>query len=154
MKLKLIFRIDGKGYGLEIDAVQEIMEAPKIHPVPNQRGGLIGAVNVHGEVLPVIDLPVLMGSPVAARDACLIVLTPAFRSLVLAVDRLEQILPLDLEQLAVSAETEADSFSRGGLACEAGDPVHLLSTSVVFERLERIFKANGGSYGFECDDRR
>lgn len=154
MQLTLIFRIDGKEYGLEVDAVQEIIEDPKIYPVPKQGDCLSGAVNVHGEVLPVIDLPSLMGLPVAVRDACLIVLTPALRSLVLAVDRLGHILPLDLEQFTMSAEAANDGFSRETLEGEDGSPVHLLDTNVVFERLERIFKANGGSYGPECDDRR
>lgn len=140
MMLTLVFQIDGRDYGLELDAVQEIIEDPKVYPVPKQVACLGGAVNVHGEVMPVIDLPALLGSSSESlRDERLIVLAPAFRSLVLAVERVGDILPLQLEQSRVRGPADDDVFSRGMLERQGKAPLYLLDTNAVFERLAVYF---------------
>lgn len=140
MTLTLVFQIDGRDYGLELDAVQEIIEDHKVYPVPKQVACLAGAVNVHGEVLPVIDLPALLGSSAESlRDERLIVLAPAFRSLVLAVERVGDILPLQLDQCGVRGAADDDVFSRGMLEREGEAPLYLLDTNAVFERLAVYF---------------
>ena len=140
MTLTLVFQIDGRDFGIELDAVQEIIEDQKIYPVPNRVACLSGAVNVHGEVLPVIDLPALLGSSSGSiRDDRLVVLAPAFRSLVLAVERVREILPLQLEQAGVPDPADDNAFSRGRLEREGEAPLFLLDTNAVFERLAVCF---------------
>lgn len=140
MTLTLVFQIDGRDYGLELDAVQEIIEDPMVYPVPKQVACLNGAVNVHGDVLPVIDLPALLGSSTESiRDERLIVLAPAFRSLVLAVERVGDILPLQLEQSRAGGAVDDNVFCRGTLEREGQAPLYLLDTNAVFERLAAYF---------------
>jgi chemotaxis signal transduction protein len=152
MTLTLVFQIDGRDYGLEIDAVQEIIEDPKVCPLPGKGAFLKGVINVQGEVLPVVDLPALMESNEMGRDPRLIVLTPAFRSLALAVNRVGHIQRLNLDSFAESSETEADRFCRGVIERQMELPLRLFEMSAVFETLEHAFKENGGSYGPERDD--
>jgi purine-binding chemotaxis protein CheW len=153
MTLTLVFQMAGQDYGLEIDAVQEIIESPAVYPVPKGGHLLKGVLNVHGEVLPVVDLPALLNFSDASRDERIIVLSPEFRSLALVVCKVGRILPLDLEQLMESVDVGADRCVRGVIEREDEGPVHLLDTDAVFGRLERIFKEYGGDYGPECDDR-
>ena len=152
MTLTLVFELAGQDYGLEIDAVQEILESPVIYPIPRGETVLKGVLNVHGEVLPVVDLPSLLNFADGRRDERMIVLAPKFRSLVLQVCKVGRILPLNLEHCAEVPADAVDLCVRAVVEREEGGPVHLLETAGVFERLERIFKELGGEHGAECDD--
>lgn len=140
MVLTLIFKMAGRDYGLEIDAVQEIIESPTIYPIPRGRKFLQGVLNIHGEVVPLIDLPALLDIPDPHRDDRVIVLTPEFRSLALQVGQVGHILPLDLEPGSEAPVSTADQYVRRVIAREGGDPISLLAMDAVYERLERIFE--------------
>ncbi len=140
MELTLIFKMAGRDYGLEIDAVQEIIESPTIYPIPRGRNSLQGVLNIHGEVVPVIDLPALLDISDPHRDDRIIVLTPEFRSLALQVGRVGHILPLDLEPGVEASAATAAPYVRKGIARQGGDFVYLIDMDAVYERLERIFE--------------
>lgn len=140
MELTLIFKMAGRDYGLEIDAVQEIIESPAIYPIPRGRKFLQGVLNIHGEVVPLIDLPVLLDISDAHRDDRVLVLTPEFRSLALQVGQVGHILPLDLEPGSEASVATAAPYVRRGIAREGGDFVSLIDMDAVYERLERIFE--------------
>lgn len=144
MTLTLIFQIDGLDYGLEIDVVQEIIEDPVRYPVPCSGPFLCGAINVHGEVLPVIDLPALMESTTAERDARLVVLSPEQRGAALLVNRVERIVSLDLDKRLVAEEASADPYCRDLVGRMEGSPVRLLDLDTVYTQLEQLFNENGG----------
>lgn len=52
----LIFTLKDKNYGLSIQAINEIIELPKITPVPKSPPALKGIINLRGSIIPVIDL--------------------------------------------------------------------------------------------------
>ena len=139
MTLTLVFRLAGQDYGLEIDAVQEIIESPTIYPIPAADSVVKGVLNVHGEVLPVVDLPSLLNFPADRHDERMIVQAQEYRSLALQVCRIEGILPLDLEYRTQAPGNAAELCIRAVVERQTGDPVHLLETAGVFERLESIF---------------
>lgn len=156
MKLTLVFQISDRSYGLDIEAVREIVEQPVRYPIPAQVPFLKEVVNVHGDVLPVVDLPGLMHAAPAERDGRLIVLTPACRSLALEVDRI-----VHIRQFAQG--TAPDGASSAG----AQDPycseiivlpeeaaVRLLDLDVIYEQVEQMFEDHGGNYVPASDDRR
>lgn len=113
MTLALIFTLGEDVYGLEIDAVQEIIEDPPLHYVPRAGGVLVGAVNYHGQVLAVIDLPTLLGLSGEQRDHRMVVLAPQFKSLVLTVSSIQKIARLDLSTLQQPSTEAAPGASRG-----------------------------------------
>jgi len=145
MTLTLIFQIDGHAYGLEIDAVQEIIEDPVRYPVPKSGPFLSGAINVHGEVLPVVDLPALMEATAAERDARLVVLSPEHRGVALLVNRVERIVPLDLERRLADTDASDDPYCRDFVEWKEGSPVRLLDLNAVYTQLEQLFNDNGGT---------
>ena len=49
-------RIAGERYGLFLSAVREIVTLPRVTRVPNAAEYVSGVINLHGEVLPVLDL--------------------------------------------------------------------------------------------------
>ena len=138
MALTLIFTLGEELYGLEIDAIQEIIEDPPLHYVPRAEGVLTGAINFHGQILAVIDLPSLLGFPGEERDHRRVVLTPEFKSLVLMVSAIQRIVKLDLTTLQPSPENTGNSAIRG-VADLDEILVNLLDTDEVIKQLKNNY---------------
>lgn len=138
MQLTLIFTLDDELYGLEIDAIQEIVEDPVLHYIPRAEGVIDGAINFHGQILAVIDLPALLGFKGGTRDHRRVVLTPAFKSLVLSVSGIRNIVKIDLSALQPVPEKARDSAIRG-VAGLGETMVNLLDAERVIKQLEKKF---------------
>jgi purine-binding chemotaxis protein CheW len=52
----LIFSIDGKRYAIHLQAVERVVPAVEITPLPEGPDMIIGVINVHGRVIPVINI--------------------------------------------------------------------------------------------------
>jgi purine-binding chemotaxis protein CheW len=135
MPLLLLFRVGALDYGLEIEAIQEVADQPPHYPVPAACPPLLGAVNLHGQVLPVIDLPALLGVKADALDQRLVVLADP-HPLALAVSMVGRIVPFDREELAAAG---ASAPAAAGTLAIDDRPVNLLDADAVIERLEFIF---------------
>jgi purine-binding chemotaxis protein CheW len=136
--LTLLFTLGDELYGLEIDAVQEIVDNPVVHYVPRAAGIVDGAINFHGQVLAAIDLPALLGFNGKARDRRRVVLTTEFKSLALSVSSIQRIVELDLSALELPP-APAHTKAIRGLARLDGAGVNLLDCDEVFNQLENIF---------------
>lgn len=138
MELTLVFTLDEEVYGLEIEAIQEIVEAPSLHYVPRAEGVLTGAINFHGQILAVIDLPTLLGFAGEKRDHRHVVLTPAFKSLVLTVSGIERIVKLELSMLQPTPANAENKAIRGVVYLDE-IMVNLLDTDEVLNKLQNIY---------------
>lgn len=72
----LTFYLQGEMFGLNIRPIKEISEYGKVTPVPMVPEYVRGVVNLRGNVVPVIDLPVRFGwepSPLNKRSCIVIV---------------------------------------------------------------------------------
>lgn len=138
MALTLLFTLGETLYGLEIDAVEEIVEAPTLHYVPRATGVLRGAVNFHGQIRAAIDLPALLDAGGTGRDHRQLVLTTAYRGLVLQVGEIRRIVDLDLETLLPPPDGAPGRAVRG-VAGFGDETVHLLDTGEIFARLENLY---------------
>lgn len=143
MALTLLFSLAEVSYGLEIDAIQEIVEDQVLHYVPGACGVLTGAINFHGRVLPVIDLPALLGFPGSKRSGRRLVLSPAQNSLVLTVSEVKRIVDLDLSMLARPHASAAGKAVRG-VVVHDGQQIRLLDTVSVCAQLEHLQTGKGG----------
>lgn len=63
----LIFLLDGQLYGLPISYVVQMVRHTRITPIPNLPPFLVGAVNLQGEVIPVMDLRLRFAKPAGKR---------------------------------------------------------------------------------------
>jgi purine-binding chemotaxis protein CheW len=138
MELTLIFTLGDEVYGLEIDAVQEIVEDPSLHYAPRAGGALTGAINFHGQVLAAIDLQELLGFSGEERDHRCVILTPEFRALALRVGCIQRIARLDLSALHPAPAHSRECAVRG-VADLDGMMVNLLDTDEVINQLENIY---------------
>ena len=138
MELTLIFTLGEEVYGLEIYAIQEIIENPALHHVPLAEGVLNGAINFHGQILAVIDLPKLLGFTAEERDHRYVVLTPELKSMVLSVSGVVRIVGLDLSSLQPAPAEAGDSAIRG-VAYLEDKIVNLLDTDKVINQLKNRY---------------
>ncbi len=55
------FHLGSQRYGLPIDSVQEIQQIVAFAEVPDESGAVLGMVNLRGQVVPAVDLRLLLG---------------------------------------------------------------------------------------------
>ncbi len=152
MTLILPFMLGEERYALKLTEVQEVIEDAEQHYLPAAPAVLIAAVNVHGRILPVLDLPQLLGFSSAPLSERMIVLADREFPLVLAVHHLEPLLSVDLEQASLIQSDAPDDCISGVLNWQ-GQMVSLLD----LEQLQRIVEDEcsdtGGDYATARTDR-
>src|SRR2546422_4341013 len=65
MSIHLRVRVGAESYALPVLSVREVAKLGEIAPLPGAPGMVVGVRNVHGQVMPVLDLAGLLG---VARD--------------------------------------------------------------------------------------
>jgi two-component system, chemotaxis family, chemotaxis protein CheV len=109
----LLFRLGTVGdgdehelYGINVFKIREIMTMPAVTPIAGASAHLIGAVDIRGQVIPVIDLPKLLGCN-PTRGLNILLVTEFARSTQgFAVEEVDDIVRLEWNQV-LSAEGAA-----------------------------------------------
>ncbi|MFO7811954.1 MAG: chemotaxis protein CheW [Pelovirga sp.] len=91
----LPFEVGNEIYALELIDIQEIVETPHLHPFPAAPATVSGAIAFHGRIVPVVDLPCLLGFDGPQGSPRIIVLANQYGPFALAVDRLRPLIGLD-----------------------------------------------------------
>lgn len=109
----LMFRIGDERFACELITVEEVIDLPVIHHVPEMPPAMLGVVVVRGMLTPVYSPHAALGLPLAQRAAVLIFLRGASRVGVL-IDDVDDAISLDLRELRAShASPEGDSVVLG-----------------------------------------
>lgn len=106
----LVFRVGADYYGLPVENVREVERVDRLTPVPGAPAFVRGLINLRGEILPLVDMRLLLGreggeTPASAR---LIVAQahPEEAPLALMVEELNGLAPVDEAQVSAGAEGE------------------------------------------------
>lgn len=138
----LPFRVGPVRYGLEIEAIQEVADNPPLSSVPQGGAHLLGAINLHGRILPVIDLAGLLAQPASSRDPRLVVLSSEFHGLALAVSDVGRMTTFAASDLRLPSRDEQAQAIAGVIAAgEAEERINLLDAAMVIELLEKLYAA-------------
>jgi chemotaxis signal transduction protein len=107
----LLVRLGGQRYGLPLTAVERVLPMAAVVVVPDTGEGLLGMLNLHGNVLPVADPHARLGMqrPEVAADHRLILLRGT-RPFLLWVDEVDEVVVLG-----------ADAFS--GVPSQQSSPI-------------------------------
>jgi chemotaxis signal transduction protein len=102
--LRFGFRVAGAGLLVRRGLRSEVVSAPEIHPLSYMPTRLLGMINLHGEAVPVFDLPGFIDSTDTQAESrrFLLVLDQGAQAVATPVD----VLPATLTQLE-PASTEA-----------------------------------------------
>jgi chemotaxis signal transduction protein len=132
----IVLGIGKERYGIYLQDVAEVLLPVLATRVPGAPAFVSGVINVHGEILPVLDLMRLLGIETARNGDLVrvILLRKEGRMMGLQIDSVEQIRWIGSEDLSL-AEADAGSvrYSKGSTK----DLLILLNTEALFEELPK-----------------
>ncbi len=105
----LLFNLDNEQFGLPLGAVQRVVRAVALTPVPQSPPDILGVLNLRGQVLPVINLRLRFGLPPKEMTLSdqLIIANAAGRQVAFVVDAVSGVIQPSVQSI-VSAQ---DIFS-------------------------------------------
>ena len=92
-----VFRIAGHRFGVHLVSVEEAIDQPVIHFVPEMVPAMAGVTKVRGEIIPVYSPAVSLELPLAQRNAVLIFRTGKAKAGIL-VDDVEDAVSMDMNR--------------------------------------------------------
>lgn len=138
MEQVLVFQLGEEIFGLEVALIQEVVESPLLHYIPRAPNHVLGAINFHGNILPVLDLASYQGFLSGTRDHRVIVLPPEVCSLALAVASIRRIIPLDAEALLPFPREKQEQLYIRSVLNYQGTMINLLDTTRLLASLETV----------------
>lgn len=102
----VLVRLAGRQYGLPLAAVERVMPMAHVLSLPDMGQGLVGMLNLHGNVLPVVDPRQRLGlpTPLVSAEHRMVLLRGSNRFL-LWVDEVDEVVTLSPdEQSGVPAQ--------------------------------------------------
>ena len=92
----LLARLDGAQVGFSAAAVREIVRAVAIAPLSGAPGVIEGAINLHGRIVPVVDIRQRLALPAVALapEQYLIALQTSDRLIAVRVDDVEDVIDI------------------------------------------------------------
>lgn len=92
----VVFELAQSLFGLALKDVREIVRLPRLAHMPLAPSSLLGLANLHGVVVPVVDLRVVLGFPSANGDARRVIVINGEAPVGLVVDRIERLTALSI----------------------------------------------------------
>ncbi len=135
MRNVIVFAIGRNLYALELRWVHEVVSLPYVTRVPTAPAGVLGAVNVRGAIVPVIDVEVLGGAPAPGRPA-----RPGDGAILLEVDDAPCAFRID----NVEEVTTLHGERRGRLTDGRGRDIAIVDPEEVVRRVAAEPPGRGG----------
>ena len=139
----LPFRLGEETYAIEVTDIQEVVENQPIFPIPAAPGSIAGVISFHGRMVPVVDLPLLLGFSEGTRSERLIILTDFHGPVGLRVEQLRRIVTVDLLQGTLS-QSDSGSNCISGVLNWHGEMLSLLDLEQLRQMLETLCSRSGG----------
>jgi purine-binding chemotaxis protein CheW len=124
----VVFVLGSQRYGIPIDSVNEIQQIVAFADVPADGLGVVGMVNLRGEVVPAIDVRVLVGMETRpyTLETPMIITRVGAHVVALIVDRVEDVVELPEGCLQAASPMHALSSKMLGVARLGDGLVYLL----------------------------
>ena len=94
----LVFRVGRERFGIELAAVEEAIDIPPVHHVPEMPPSMLGVITVRGTLTSVYSPSVALGLPIEDGTSALIFRRGRAR-LAVVVDEVDDVTTLDLSTL-------------------------------------------------------
>lgn len=100
----LIFWLDEDRFAIPLDIVDQVHQAVEISSMPDQPPGTLGFINVHGAVIPVVDVRTCCGLPKIELEIehMLLIVRDGERRLAIVVDKVEDVISYNAEQIVIA----------------------------------------------------
>jgi purine-binding chemotaxis protein CheW len=124
-------RVAAEAYAMPVGHVREIASLGDITPVPGLRREILGVRNLRGQILPVVDLAMLLQIPRTGFPDRLLVAEAGGLAAGLVIDEVSGV-----DELADPTD-DADSALLSGTLLDRGDLVGVIDVPRVFAELGR-----------------
>jgi purine-binding chemotaxis protein CheW len=131
----LAFRLESETYAIAIEDVREIVKVPLLTEVPRGQAGLLGVMNLRGEVLPVYDVkhrlglveksPVVTGPGDLPRTARVVLVRDEQGDAGVVVDGVDEVVKLLVSRFEAPPPGTTDRDSIIGIA-RKGEALYIL----------------------------
>ena len=91
----LLFRLGSETFAAELGAVEEAIEVPALHGLPEMQTGMLGMFDLRGKLLPVFSASGVLGVPLTPGSTATLVVRGAGRRIGIAVDDVEDVIDAD-----------------------------------------------------------
>jgi chemotaxis signal transduction protein len=136
-----LFAVGSMRFGLPIASVGEVVSEMSLTRLPHASKGLLGVVNLRGEILPAASLQPWFGDAATATSANLfLVVRASSSSIALRIDRFEQVVPVPEDAIRPDEEPGPRAEVAPQLWRRPVGDVHCLSADALFDAL-RMKKA-------------
>ncbi len=109
------FKTAGETLGINIDFVREVIDVPKIFPVPETPDFVLGVINLRGEILAVVDVKKRLGlgntKPDERSNRIIVVETKEHRAGLL-VESLPKVMRLDSDSMKLESSSVQPKISQ------------------------------------------
>jgi purine-binding chemotaxis protein CheW len=97
----VVFSLDDQRYGLPLPAADRVLPMVAVSPLPGCPDVVLGAINLHGTVIPVLDLRRRLGLPAGEYGpaARLLVARTPHRTVALPVDEVSGVADVPVEDV-------------------------------------------------------
>jgi purine-binding chemotaxis protein CheW len=114
----LLFTLETQRYALHLSAVERVVRAVEVTPLPRAPAIVLGVVNAQGRIIPVVNVRKRFGLPEREIDLgdSLILARTSARSVALAVDAVAGLLERSEQQVVASAKILAGVTYLDGVA--------------------------------------
>jgi purine-binding chemotaxis protein CheW len=143
----LVFWLGNELYGLHVDHIQEVVEAPALHYIPRAPQHFLGAINFHGSILPVFALDDFLGFEPRQRDHRVVVIPPTICAMALAVRCIRGFVPCDPESLMPVEEERRNNNFIGSVLNREEEMVNVLDLGALIGHLQAQLGGTGGKRG-------
>ncbi|MCZ2109884.1 MAG: chemotaxis protein CheW [Dehalococcoidia bacterium] len=121
----VVFRVGETAYGLDIDAVDEILPLLEITPIAGAPGGVVGIADVRKRVIPIFDLHWKFGIPTPTFDAStrLVLVEAGDGPVTLLVDDVAEVMSVSNENfqpVVTPGDTSGLGYLNGVFRVETG----------------------------------
>ena len=101
------FTLDGRLYGVDVEAVQEVLRGQTRTRIPLASRTLAGLINLRGQVLSAVDLRAQLDLPPRETDTepMLVVIRVAGEPVALMVDTIGSVVDVDVDQFEPPPDT-------------------------------------------------
>jgi purine-binding chemotaxis protein CheW len=123
-------RVGSEAYAMPVEHVREVADLGAVQPIPGAGPEMLGVRNLRGQILPIVDLALLLGINASTRPDRLLVAEAGGRHAGFAIDAVSEVgeLPDPTE------ETDSDLLT--GATLVGGDFIGIIDVTRVFDSLE------------------
>ena len=129
----LLFLTDGLLFGARAEYVVEIITNHAITPVPLVPGHIRGIINLRGQIIPIVDIRLLLGQP-TREDTCIIILSIGDTVLGVLVDTVQRMVDVDRSAILPSPDQDAQDLVSGMCSLEDGQTMLVFDCAQILDR--------------------